>query len=103
MKKFSALCIALIVISCSTVLGNEKELKAFPLAEEGQKRHVIWLPKLDDEYAAKIEIIVGKTVEVDARNRFFLLHPLQAGAMSGDGAAGLKKQIPISSPQVSEK
>jgi len=46
-------------------------LKAFPPAEEGMVRYVLQLPRQADESAFKVELIVGKTVQVDERNRYF--------------------------------
>jgi ecotin len=46
-------------------------LKAFPPAEEGMVRYVLQLPRQADESAFKVELIVGKTVEVDERNSYF--------------------------------
>jgi ecotin len=46
-------------------------MKAFPPADEGMVRHVLQLPQQKDEYAFKVELIVGKTVQVDAVNRYF--------------------------------
>ena len=46
-------------------------MQAFPPAQEGMVRYVLQLPKQDDESAFKVELIVGKTVQVDKRNRYF--------------------------------
>lgn len=46
-------------------------MKAFPPAEEGQVRHVLQLPTQADESAFKVELIVGKTVQVDEKNNYF--------------------------------
>ena len=42
------------------------EMKAFPPAGKGMVRHVLQLPKEEDESALKVELIAGKTVRVDA-------------------------------------
>jgi len=47
------------------------DMKAFPPAEKGMTRHVLQVPKQDDESAFKVELIVGKSVKVDDKNRFF--------------------------------
>ena len=54
-----------------------RAMKAFPPAEEGMKRFVVNLPKLEEEQAFKVEIIVGKTAEVDIANRHFLVGKLE--------------------------
>lgn len=53
-------------------IGNaEDNMKAFPLPNQGQLRYVIELPELDDESNSQVELIVGKTVEVDEKNQYF--------------------------------
>ena len=44
-------------------------MKAFPPPEEGMVWYAWQLPKQDDESAFKVESIVGRTVQVDERNR----------------------------------
>jgi ecotin len=46
-------------------------LQAFPPAEQGMIRYVLQLPHQADESAFQVELIVGKTVAVDDRNRYF--------------------------------
>ena len=46
-------------------------MKAFPPADEGMARHVLQLPKLDDESLFRLELIVGKRVMTDANNIYF--------------------------------
>jgi len=60
-------------------------MKAFPPAEEGMVRYVLPLPKLNDESASKVELIVGKTIDVDARNRYFFGGRLDAETIQGWG------------------
>jgi ecotin len=47
------------------------QLKAFPAAEEGQKRHVIVLPEKsrDEETAFQVELIPGKVMMTDGVNQ----------------------------------
>lgn len=47
------------------------DLKAFPPAEKGMVRHVVNLPKQDDESSFQVELIAGKTVQIDAVNHYF--------------------------------
>jgi len=47
------------------------DMKAFPPAEKGMTRHVLQLPAQGDESAFKVELIVGKEVATDERNRYF--------------------------------
>jgi len=60
-------------------------MKAFPPAEEGMVRHVLQLPKQDDESAFKVELIVGKTVQVDERNSYFFAGKIEEETIKGWG------------------
>jgi ecotin len=47
-------------------------MKAFPLADEGMVRYILQLPsQAADESAFKVELFVGKTVQVDELNSYF--------------------------------
>ncbi|MSU37130.1 MAG: proteinase inhibitor I4 serpin [Pedosphaera sp.] len=48
-------------------------------------RHVLQLPKQDDESAFKVELIVGKTVQVDAGNRYFFSGNIEVETIEGWG------------------
>ena len=60
-------------------------MKAFPPAEEGMVRYVLQLPKQDDESAFKVELIVGKTVQVDDGNRYFFGGKIEVETIKGWG------------------
>lgn len=60
-------------------------MKAFPPPEEGMVRYVLQLPKQDDEFAFKVELIVGKTVQLDAGNRYFFGGKIDAVSIEGWG------------------
>ena len=82
MNKFlSAVMLASV---CSSAMAADN-MKAFPPADPGMVRYVIDLPPLADEAAAKIELIVGKTVMVDDRNRYFVGGKLEQEVIKGWG------------------
>jgi len=56
-------------------------MKAFPPAEQGMVRYVLQLPKQDDEFAFKVELIVGKKV----RNRYFFGGRIEEETIKGWG------------------
>lgn len=60
-------------------------MKAFPPAEEGMVRHVLELPKQDDESAFKVELIAGKTVQADAHNKYFFSGKIEREVIQGWG------------------
>jgi ecotin len=60
-------------------------MKAFPPAGEGMVRHVLQLPQQADESGLKVELIVGKTVETDAGNRYFFAGRIEEETIKGWG------------------
>jgi ecotin len=60
-------------------------MKAFPPAGEGMVRHVLQLPQQADESGLKVELIVGKTVETDAGNRYFFAGRIEEETIQGWG------------------
>ena len=94
-----------------TCFAHGDNMKAFPPAEEGQSRHVLKLPKLDDESTAKVELLVGKTVEVAGNNLHFFGGRIEAVNIEGWGftryvvgklgpMAGTLMAVPPGAPKV---
>ena len=76
---------ALLIVASIPLAFAADDMKAFPPAEEGMIRHVIRLPKQKDETAFKVELIIGKTVRTDAKNRYFFSGTLETENIPGWG------------------
>jgi ecotin len=85
LMKHSAIAALLVFIASLLSLKAAEDLAAFPPAEKGMVRHVLRLPKKDDDKAFKIELIVGKTVKVDAANRYFFGGKIEEQNIQGWG------------------
>jgi ecotin len=103
--------IALLMLVSASLAFAADRMEAFPPPDEGMTRHVIDLEKQDDESAFRVELIVGKTVTTDARNRYFFGGALDAESISGWGfdryilrelgpMAGTLMAVDPSAPQV---
>ena len=84
MKKICSLTVLLFFAAILSALADDN-MKAFPPAGEGMVRHVLQLPKYDDESAYKVELIVGKMVQVDEVNRYFFTGKIEKETISGWG------------------
>jgi ecotin len=80
LKTIALTCFALV----STVSAADN-MKAFPPAEAGMTRHLLQVPTEKDEDSFKLELIVGKTVKLDAENRYFFGGQIEAVNIEGWG------------------
>lgn len=74
-----------LVLSATISLQAADDMKAFPPAEEGMVRHVVRLPEQDDESMFRVELIAGKTVQVDRVNRYFFAGKIEEEIIEGWG------------------
>jgi len=72
-----------IFIVCSANAGDK--MKAFPPPDNGQIRYVIRLAEQDDEASYQLELIVGRTVEVDDVNQYFFGGQIEKESVAGWG------------------
>jgi ecotin len=83
-KSFLTLSI-LLLGSFAMAQQPQDNMKAYPPAADGMKRVVVYLESKEEEDDYRIELMVGKTVEVDAANRFFFAGTLEEETIEGWG------------------
>ena len=81
------MCSFIAVWLLSSVLPAQAadNMKAFPPADQGMVRYVLQLPTQGDESAFKVELIVGKTVQVDEKNKYFFGGTIKEETIKGWG------------------
>ncbi|MCK8603431.1 ecotin [Desulfoferrobacter suflitae] len=78
--------IAFLSFFSGVLVGQAADnLVAFPPAEKGMARHVLQLPELDDESLCRVELMVGKTVLLDAKNIYFFGGTIEEKTIEGWG------------------
>lgn len=73
------------LLSATLSVQAADNLKAYAPADAGMVRHVLQLPIKADESTFKVELIVGKTVQVDAVNTYFFAGKIEEKTIVGWG------------------
>ena len=81
MRTMATLCGLLLIAGLSA--GAAENLGLLPPPAEGMVRYVLQLPKQDDESAFRVELIVGKTVQVDEQNRYVFTGRFEQETLDG--------------------
>ena len=84
MQKILSLTVVGFLASVFSLYAGD-DMKAFPPPEKGMLRYVLHLPEQADESAFKVELIAGRTVPVDQRNRYFFGGQIQQETVEGWG------------------
>jgi ecotin len=75
----------LMLVFAMPVSEAADNLQAFPPAAPGMSRFVLQLPPHTDEQSLKVELMIGKTVEVDEHNRYFFGGAIEEQTIPGWG------------------
>jgi ecotin len=79
-----ALAAVLPLVAASNARAGD-DLAAYPPPEPGTVRYVVRLPRQDDESRLKVELVAGRTVRIDARNRYFFAGKIAPETIPGWG------------------
>ena len=83
MKKLFAFIFLMFTITLLAQAAGD--IKAYPPAEKGMVRHILHLPKKDNESLFRIELIVGKTMRLDKSNQYFFGGSIEPLTVAGWG------------------
>ncbi|MFN7573074.1 MAG: ecotin family protein [Betaproteobacteria bacterium] len=84
MTRFALSWAAVAAFAATSALAQSADLKPFPPPAAGQQRFAIRVPALADEDARRVQVLVGKTVEVDC-NRMMFGAPVERRTAQGWG------------------
>jgi ecotin len=78
------LLLPILLIAACAVAMPESDLDPWPAAEDGETRYVIRLPALEDESGRRVELRIGKDLDIDC-NRHWFGGKLEREVVSGWG------------------
>lgn len=84
MRNVFTITIMFILLSVPSANAGDN-MQAFPPPAKGQLRFVLQLPAHADETNYQVELIVGKTVEIDTTNQYFFGGRLMKETIAGWG------------------
>ena len=85
LKLMLAFCTLLVGSHAMAQQSAQDNLKAYPAPADGMKRLVVYLEPKEEEEDYRVELMVGKTLEVDSANRFFFAGSLEEETIEGWG------------------
>ena len=80
---FTLVLLASVLTAAAATDEAVRNLKAFPPAEPGMKRMVIFLPSKKAEEDFRVQLLVGKTVRTDGVNRHFFAGHIETETIEG--------------------
>lgn len=69
--RFGVFLLILSLGACASTMSQADDLKPYPAAEPASERNVIRLPAADDESQLRVELIIGKDMEIDCNQHWF--------------------------------
>ena len=64
-------CIVLGSMTLSAEPTKKDNIHMFPQAQEGYERHVVEVPKSENDYDRRVELLIGKNMMVDCNHHSF--------------------------------